>query len=132
MKFAGASHLPGWTYIVRLPNDNLKIGYTGKVNQLGFSEEFGLSKRFQAAEREHGGLVVPLAVLPGGYTLETELHEKFNDLRLKTLKDEQFKADETLLEFATASSIAPEAKPEIDDYIRWRHNRPKPKQAKAA
>ena len=89
-----APHLPGFTYIIYLPDsDRFKIGYTSKPDALG------LAKRFKDAKKYFGNML-PVATLEGGRTLEACLHVKFDHLRIKTELNEQFQASSELWAFA--------------------------------
>lgn len=95
---SGSPHFGGWTYIVELPNRNVKIGFS--------NTDDGLPNRLKSLTREHNGQLRVIAVIRGGYTLEQELQYRYRHLRLN-LPDEQFRWDRDLLAFAVGSGIDP-------------------------
>lgn len=109
-------HSPGATYILRLPNGNIKIGYT----RGGRGMAQALQSRWSSLSRDFGGRVYPLAVVRGGVTMELFLHWKFDEYRLVGLPREQFEASDDLSLFAMTAGMIPEAVEAIERFARWR------------
>jgi len=65
---------PGFCYFALLPDSSVKIGYS--------NTETLMSKRFKALGRQHGGPVVKLAVVPGGFVAEAVMHDRFAESRI--------------------------------------------------
>lgn len=91
------SHASGITYIVLLPNKNIKIGYTRDYQTL--------VKRLQTFHRTFGDRVELLATMLGGETMEAYLHHKFVDDRLYHLSLEQFRPSKEILSFANETGL---------------------------
>ena len=109
-------HSPGATYILRLPNGNIKIGYTRGDGGLARA----LQSRWSSLSRDFGGRVYPLAVVRGGVTMEMFLHWKFDEFRLVGLPKEQFQASGDLELFAMTAGMIPEAREAIERFVRWK------------
>ncbi len=76
--YHGAEIFPGYCYVVLLPDETVKIGYSNTKDTL--------KKRFQDLrrqfEREYGPGFTVLAVLRGGVAMEAVLHHRFRASRI--------------------------------------------------
>ncbi|MFD8396108.1 GIY-YIG nuclease family protein [Streptomyces sp. NPDC059680] len=106
-------HTPGWTYVIRLANGNVKIGMT---NQPKMKRLKNLSGK--------GNQNVPvqvLALIKGGESLEAVLQNRWGHLRVQGAMEE-FHPDPSLLEWASGQGIDP-AVSDFDDYVIEKHER---------
>jgi hypothetical protein len=106
--FPDAEHVPGWTYVLLLPNGRVKLGYTSN----------DLLGRFQEAHRKRGSRVIVLAVAPGGWTRESLLHWRFREHRVDEL-GEQFQLAPEIAQLAAEWGIHPDAQPAVDAYRHY-------------
>ncbi|WJN62682.1 hypothetical protein [Streptomyces phage phiScoe10] len=101
-----APHMPGWAYIVLVRNGRIKIGFTTR-----------LAERLIEVHAEYGELNL-LAAMPGGRTRSMILHDKFRELRIRC-KGELFEPHNSLLSYAMAAGVPPEAQPDLNTYRQW-------------
>lgn len=109
-------HTTGWTYVIQLPNGNVKIGCTGEgkaANGDGL-----VTYRWKRISQQHRGLITPIALIRGGETRETLAHIQWQALRLPIL-GEQFIADPTLIEWARSQGFDPDAMDQVHAYADW-------------
>lgn len=97
-------HSPGLTYVILLPNGNVKIGYTKH-----------LADRMTKLAYEFNGIVKVLAVLEHGQTMEMLLHDRFAEYRIVELAREQFLDVPEIREFAEDEGIPDHIRAELDD-----------------
>lgn len=100
-----APHSPGFTYFLMMPDGLVKIGYATK-----------LYKRLRNLHRESNGRLTVLAVVEGGFSMESLMHNKFKDLRLKYQFGERFNPTAELLDYAEAIGIHPSAMEDVCKY----------------
>lgn len=122
----------GFTYVIYLPNGNVKIGYVGGeynargesylvnrwaalTTELGFKDVGGRNPR----EGSHSAwyLPHPVAVLDGGESLEAQLHIKWDHLRVPVL-GEQLYATPELIEWAQGLGFCERSKPHVNGPMR--------------
>lgn len=104
-------HSKGHTYIILLPNGNIKIGYSAVP-------EHGLYDRWRNISREYGHHVKVISVIEGGRTMEALLHVKFDHLRVLDQLGEQFSPSAELIAFAIAQGTKHEIS-QIERFDRW-------------
>ena|SRR5690606_3461051 len=80
---------PGYCYVILLPDDLVKIGYS--------SSEDGLNDRLRKHRKSYGEATL-LARLPGGFVAEAVLHDRFKHDRLPGV-GEVFTYSEAIREF---------------------------------
>ncbi len=73
-KFHGVNKFPGLCYTALLPSGKIKIGYVNDNQRL--------KARVTDLSREHGGAVVLLKVIDGGFVAEASLHTRFQEDRM--------------------------------------------------
>ncbi|MGY4899440.1 GIY-YIG nuclease family protein [Micromonospora aurantiaca (nom. illeg.)] len=93
-------HSAGITYIIQLPNHNIKIGTTKNGRTL--------YSRLRNLSNEQRGKVTLLATLPGGETQEAVLHARFSEYRRYDLFVEQFSPAAELFYFAKETGLESE------------------------
>ncbi len=98
-------HSDGLTYIVALPNGNLKIGFSRDTRTL--------SNRLSVFADEFNGRIDVLAVLEAGMTMESYLHYRFMDYRIPYLTREQFHDVPEIREFAEDYGIPDHIKTQL-------------------
>ncbi|MET7783099.1 hypothetical protein ABZU94_38525 [Streptomyces mirabilis] len=109
-------HTPGFTYVIRLANGHVKIGYTNRSNPNQVKRLGDLSDK-----RNQNMPVQVLALMRGGDSLEAVLQSRWSHLRVQGAM-EQFHPDPSLLEWASEQGIDP-AVSGFDDYVIRKHNR---------
>ncbi|MFD3560116.1 GIY-YIG nuclease family protein [Streptomyces sp. NPDC058686] len=104
------NHTPGYVYVIRLANSNVKLGYTTDPSL----------KRIKtlSGKPNQGTPVQVLAVLKGGESLEAVIHNRWAHLRIQGAMEE-FWADPSLLQWAEQQGIDPE----VDDLESWLINK---------
>lgn len=106
------NHSEGWTYVIRLANGLVKIGFTGRDKL----ERFG-----ELSARSNEGMPVEiLAIIRGGETREMAIHERWMHLRVLG-RSELFYPDYSLLDWAKGQGIDPEA--DQDTFTDWQVRR---------
>lgn len=100
-------HSKGFTYIVVVNRDQVKIGHTVDVY-----------RRLQQISRDHGTKVLPLAILKGGYTKEMCVQHMFRHNRVP-VTGELFTLAPDILDFANSSGFCPESKNDLDRFASW-------------
>lgn len=100
-------HSTGVTYIIKLPNGLVKIGFTT-----------ALFNRLTRLSTIHGAKVVPLAVLTGGFTQEQCLHHRFKDYR-QWVTGEMFNPADELMSFVAEAGFCPESLEELREFATW-------------
>lgn len=113
-----AAETPGWTYVVRMANGNVKIGMTHKED---------LSRLEDVAKKYNRGKPVEiLAVLKGGRTTELNAFHLWNHLRVPE-EVEQFRPEPELMEWIAEQGIDPSGRAAVEAYEEWcRENQGKP------
>lgn len=81
-------------YFLRLPNGNIKIGYTSQ-----------LPRRMQALTADFGGRLELIACTTGGLAKEQRLHNLFRDYRITEVQGEQFLPVPEILEYAVGLGV---------------------------
>lgn len=107
------NHTPGFTYVIRLANGNVKIGMT---NQAKLKRLKDLSDK-----RNQNMPVQVLALVRGGESLEAVVHNQWGHLRAQGVM-EQFHPDLSLLGWAERQGIDP-AVSDFEDWLVNKHNR---------
>lgn len=110
----GARHSYGVTYILRLPNSRLKIGYTAAKDLVE-----GLIDRWQSWSREFGGRCEPLATMYGGETLEALLHYQFRYSSVYEEFGEQYYPNQQVLDFALEKGHCPVGRIAVGRYLSY-------------
>lgn len=108
-------HTPGYTYVVRLDNGNIKIGYTGDPSMVRLTSK-GLS-----GKRNNGMPVHVLALMKGGKSLEAKVQDQWKYNRVQG-QMEQFYPYTPLLEWAERQGIDP-AWENFENWLVGKHNR---------
>ncbi|MBM9621531.1 hypothetical protein ACFQ60_19505 [Streptomyces zhihengii] len=110
-----SGHLPGYTYIVQLPNGRIKIGTSvaGRINRRWreITRQY-----FDKGYREP---LKPLAIIQGGASKEAALHYRFRESRIRDEFGEQFNPTTDLILFAETEGIPEEQKSEVPTYEEW-------------
>ncbi|MEU1894382.1 hypothetical protein [Streptomyces pristinaespiralis] len=96
------TNLPGWAYIIWLPNGRIKIGWSGGDDLLVYRWKM-ISKDWR--RKGYADPVRPIAILPGGAGKEGELHERFHEFRVETEYGEQFRTEPELIAYAEMYGI---------------------------
>ncbi|MER7691193.1 hypothetical protein [Streptomyces sp. NPDC097610] len=112
----GMQHTPGFTYVIRLANGNVKIGYTNRSNPNQVKRLGDLSDK-----RNQNMPVQVLALMRGGESLEALVQDQWKHYRVQG-QMEQFYPSAPLLEWAERQGIDP-AVSDFDDYVIRKHNR---------
>jgi hypothetical protein len=81
-------------YFLRLPNGNIKIGYSKE-----------LYKRMQALTAAFGGRLELIACTSGGIAWEQRLHNLFRDYRITEAQGEQFRPVPEILDYAAGLGL---------------------------
>lgn len=118
------THTSGWTYIVQLPNARYKIG-TSKTSS-------GVASRWRAITRQYEAKgyqepLKPVALIPGGTTMEALLHGKFKEYRVTDELGEQFIADPALVAYAEEQGIPEDMRwlvANYESYWKKKHTQP--------
>ncbi|MGX9889103.1 hypothetical protein [Streptomyces sp. NPDC002276] len=110
------NHTPGFTYIIRLANGNVKIGTTNrpKPNQVKRLKDL-------SDKRNQNMPVQVLALMSGGESLEALVQDQWKHDRVQG-QMEQFYPYAPLLEWAERQGIDP-AVSDFDDYVIGKHKR---------
>lgn len=106
-------HTPGWTYVIRLANGNVKIGTT---NQPKLKRLKDLSDK-----RNQNMPVQVLALMRGGESLEAVIQDQWKYDRVQG-QMEQFYPYAPLLEWAQRQGIDP-AVSDFDNWLVGKHER---------
>lgn len=101
------THSEGLTYVIALPNGNLKIGTTRDVRTL--------KNRMLTFADEFWGVIKVLAVFEAGMTMESFLHYRFAEYRITNLTREQFLDVPEIREYAEDYGIPDYIKDELHD-----------------
>ncbi|MFE0509623.1 GIY-YIG nuclease family protein [Streptomyces sp. NPDC058964] len=104
------NHTSGWTYVIRLANSHVKIGYTTDPS---------LKRIKTLSGKPNQGIPVQvLAVLKGGESLEAVIHRQWAHLRVQGAMEE-FWPDPSLLQWAEEQGVDAE----VDDLESWLANK---------
>ncbi|MFF9778432.1 hypothetical protein ACF1HJ_32875 [Streptomyces sp. NPDC013978] len=111
-----SGHLPGYTYVIWLPNDRVKIGSVGREDRL--------LKRWKEITADyvkagHKDPIKPIAVFDGGKSKEAAVQGRFNHLRVQDELGEQFSPDPELIDHAENQGIPTELAYLIPSYEKW-------------
>lgn len=109
-------HTPGWTYVIRLANGNVKIGYTNRSKPNEVKRLKDLSDK-----RNQNMPVQVLALMKGGESLEALVQNQWKHDRVQG-QMEQFYPYAPLLEWAEAQGIDPVVS-DFDDWLVNKHKR---------
>ena len=111
-----SGHTPGWTYVVRLNDGNIKIGMVG-----GDSERNLRRRLYEVGKRYSDGIPVEvLALLKGGRSMELEAHGKWRPLRVTNKNGERFTETPELMEWIAEQGIHPSGKAVVEAHEEWR------------
>ncbi len=94
--------LPGWTYIIWLPNGRIKIGTSSSDENL-VGRWINISRDYRRRGFFDG--IRPIAIIPGGAAEEDRLHRRFRDFRVEDEYGEQFRAEPELIAYAEMYGI---------------------------
>ncbi|MFE9309747.1 GIY-YIG nuclease family protein [Streptomyces sp. NPDC006706] len=89
----GVEAFPGYCYVVLLPDETVKIGYSNTESTL----QQRMKRLRRDTEKEGPGFEV-LAVMAGGCALEAVLHYRFENSRIPG-KGERFEFSDDILDF---------------------------------
>ncbi|KOV87769.1 hypothetical protein ADL01_03550 [Streptomyces sp. NRRL WC-3618] len=111
-----SGHLPGYTYMIWLPNDRIKIGSVGREDRLLERWKEITADYVKAGYKDP---IKPLAVFEGGKSKEAAIQGKFNHLRVQDELGEQFTPDPELIEYAENQRIPTDLAYLIPTYEKW-------------
>ncbi|KUL21444.1 hypothetical protein [Streptomyces regalis] len=107
------AHTPGYTYVIRLNNGNVKLGFTADPSM----------KRLRTLSGKANDQIPVqiLAVMRGGESLEAVIQNQWGHLRVQG-RMEEFHPDPSLLQWASEQGITPEVS-DLEDWLVNKHNR---------
>ncbi|MBQ1045323.1 GIY-YIG nuclease family protein [Micromonospora sp. C72] len=108
-----SQHSPGITYIIQLPNLDIKIGTT--------KDGKSLSRRLMSLGRQFRGRPTLLATLVGGETQEAVLHARFAEHRRYDKLDERFRPAAEIFFFAKEVGLEEEGKLGLQAFESWQY-----------
>ncbi|MDX2736395.1 hypothetical protein [Streptomyces caniscabiei] len=108
-------HLPGYTYVVQLPNGRIKVGTAREGRVLKRWEEI-TRDYFKKGYRDP---LKPIALLPGGVSKEAALHYRFRSARVTDEFGEQFTPTPELITFAESAGMPSDQADLVPAYEKW-------------
>ncbi|MEW2497145.1 GIY-YIG nuclease family protein [Streptomyces nodosus] len=97
-EYLGTETFPGYCYVVLLPDETVKIGYSNTSETL----QQRMKRLKRESEKDHGPGFEVLAVLPGGCAMEAVLHHRFYKSRIMG-RGERFEFSDEIQDFLAAA-----------------------------